>query len=173
MLKIDEGILRPELGAELFPQHDIRRTFEQQPQNLKRLPEEPDSVPVLANLPGARIKLEGSKALGQSRLRRICHDPPRFAQSLLGCSQPFVVMKSGELIAGNSSGGANPGIAGRTGAHRIRARSESPEAHRSVLCRLSPARPLPDSFRQAKRIALPSAPANQRTAQADSRDRLE
>jgi hypothetical protein len=29
MLKINESILRPELGSELFPQHDLGRVFEQ------------------------------------------------------------------------------------------------------------------------------------------------
>jgi len=44
MLKIDEGVPRPEFGAELFTQHDFRRAFKQQPQNLQRLPVEPDSA---------------------------------------------------------------------------------------------------------------------------------
>ena len=43
---------------------------------------EPDCVSVLAKLSGARIKLEVAKALGQGRLRSLCHDPPRFARSL-------------------------------------------------------------------------------------------
>src|SRR5260370_20763028 len=81
MHKSDEGMLRPQPGSELFTRHDFRRVFEQQPQNLHRLPVEPDSVSVLAKLPGARIKLEGSKALGQGRLRSICHDPPIRAKS--------------------------------------------------------------------------------------------
>jgi hypothetical protein len=43
---------------------------------------EPDCVSVLAKLSGARIKLEVAKALGQGRLRSLCHDPSRFARSL-------------------------------------------------------------------------------------------
>src|ERR1700731_1165552 len=82
MLKIDEGILRPELGSELLTQHDLCGAFEQQPQNLKRLPVEPDCVSVLAKLPGAKIKLEVAKALGQGRLRSLYHDPLRFGRSL-------------------------------------------------------------------------------------------
>ena len=82
MLKINEGILRPELSSEVLTQHDLCRMFEQQPQNLKRLPVEPDSVPALAKLPGARIKLKVAKALGLGRWCSLCHDPPRFALSL-------------------------------------------------------------------------------------------
>src|SRR5258708_5129455 len=81
MLKINEGIFRPEPGLELFTQHDLRRAFKQQPQNLQRLPVDPKSVSVLAKLHSARIKLERSKALGQDRLRSICHDPPIRAKS--------------------------------------------------------------------------------------------
>jgi hypothetical protein len=65
MLKINKGILWPEPRSELFAEYDLRWAFQQQPQNLQRLPVEPDSVSLLAELPGARIKLEGSKALGQ------------------------------------------------------------------------------------------------------------
>src|SRR5260221_208312 len=88
MLKIDEGVPRPEFGAELFTQHDLRRAFKQQPQNLQRLPVEPDSASVLAKLPGARIKLKGAKALWRGRLRNFCHDQPGFARSLTSQSAP-------------------------------------------------------------------------------------
>jgi hypothetical protein len=80
MLKIDEGILRPEPGSEFFAQHDLGRTFEQQPRNLKRLPVEPDCVSVLAKLPSARIKLKGAKALGQGRLRSLSHERGRLSK---------------------------------------------------------------------------------------------
>jgi len=82
MLKIDEGILWPELGSEFFTQHNLRRALEQQSENLQRLSVEPDCMSVFAKLPSAKVELEGTEALGHGRLRGFRHDPPRFARSL-------------------------------------------------------------------------------------------
>src|ERR1700737_2364886 len=88
MLKINESILRPESGSELFTQHDLSMACKQQRQNLQRLPVEPDCVSVLAKLLGARIKLKVAKALWQGRLRNFCHDLQGFARSLTPQSAP-------------------------------------------------------------------------------------
>src|SRR5258708_15100586 len=82
MFKINERILGPELGSQLFTLHQLRGMFEQHLQNFQRLPEKPNCASVLAKLLRARIKLKRAKALLQGRFRYFCHDLPELARSL-------------------------------------------------------------------------------------------
>jgi len=58
VLKIDEGVGGPELGAEFFPRHDVARMPEQNLEYLERLPFKREAGAPLAKFAGAGIEFE-------------------------------------------------------------------------------------------------------------------
>ena len=61
LVKVDEGVWRPELAADFFAANHFSRAFEQHEQKLRGLLLKPDTQPLLAQLAGCRIHLKDTE----------------------------------------------------------------------------------------------------------------
>jgi hypothetical protein len=66
VIELDDGIVGPELGLDIFPRHQFAGMLEQHHQNLKRLFRKPYPQAVFAQFPGAHIKFEAAE-MGEAR----------------------------------------------------------------------------------------------------------
>lgn len=69
IVEIDEGILRPQLGAQLFTTDQFTRTLQQEREHLKRLFLQLDPLTLLPQLTAAHIHLKRCKAKDGWRTR--------------------------------------------------------------------------------------------------------
>jgi hypothetical protein len=91
VIKVHEGVGRPELLLQLFTSHDLSGALEQQREDLKGLPLEPHFHAALAQFAGRQVHFEESESdnsarilwSGHGRRRSVALQTQRFGTEVL------------------------------------------------------------------------------------------
>ena len=76
LVEVDEGVVRPQPGAQFFPGDQFAGSVDQRTQDIERLALQLDAGPVFADFPGNEIDVEHTEPGAPEPIR--AHDPQEY-----------------------------------------------------------------------------------------------